>query len=58
MTDNKGLKIFGFVLGGVTIAVALIAAGTVQVQNQQQADPTVMNPHTIEFLANPAKIRP
>lgn len=32
MADKKGLRLFGFALGAVTIAVALIAAATVQAQ--------------------------
>ena len=58
MADNKGLKICGFVLGGATIAVALIAAVTVQVQINSRLTPTIINPHTIELPAKPTRIRP
>jgi hypothetical protein len=47
MADKKGLRIFGFVLGGVTIAVALVAALTVQAQINSAMTPAAVNPHTL-----------
>ena len=42
MADKKGLRLFGFALGGVTIAVALVAAVTVQAQiNREMTPPAV-----------------
>jgi hypothetical protein len=47
MADKKGLRIFGFVLGGVTIAVALVAAITVQAQINSGMSSAAANPHAI-----------
>ena len=47
MADKKGLRRFGFVLGGVTIAVALVAAVTVQAQNNSGMAPAAVNPHML-----------
>jgi hypothetical protein len=49
MADEKGLRIFGFVLGGVTIAVVLVAAVTVQARINSGMTPAVANPHTLTF---------
>ena len=45
MADKKGLRTFGFVLGGITIAVALVAAVTVQAQINSGMASATMNPH-------------
>jgi len=45
MADKKGLRRFGFVLGGITIAVALVAAVTVQAQINSGMAPAAVNPH-------------
>ena len=45
MADKKGLRIFGFVLGGVTIAVALVAAVTVQAQINSMKTPAAAPAH-------------
>ena len=47
MADKKGLQKFGLVLGGVTIAVALVAAVTVQAQINSGMTPAAMNPRTL-----------
>ena len=47
MADKKGLRIFGFVLGGVTIAVALVAALTVQAQINSGTAPAAVSAHTL-----------
>ena len=47
MADKKGLRIFGFVLGGVTIAVALVAAFTVQAQINSGVNSPAANPRTL-----------
>jgi hypothetical protein len=49
MADKKGLGIFGFILGGVTVAVALVAAVTVQTQINAGMTPAAVNPHTLTF---------
>ena len=49
MADKKGLRKFGFVLGGVTIAVALVAAVTVQAQINSATTPATADPHTLTF---------
>ena len=46
MADKKGLRIFGFVLGGITIAVALVAAAAVQAQISGMT-PAAVNPPTL-----------
>ena len=48
MADKKGLRMFGFILGGVAIAVALVAAVTVQAQINGMT-PAAVNPHTLTF---------
>jgi hypothetical protein len=45
MADKKGLRIFGFALGGVTIAVALVAALTVQAHSGMTPGP--VSAHTL-----------
>jgi hypothetical protein len=47
MADKKALRIFGFVLGGITIAVALVAAVAVQAQIDGGVTPAAMNSHTL-----------
>lgn len=47
MADQKGLRIFGFALGGVTIAIALVAALTVQAQTNRGKTPAPMSAHTL-----------
>jgi len=47
MADKKALRRFGFVLGGITITVALIAAVTVQAQINSGMTPGGMNPPTL-----------
>ena len=47
MADKKSLRMFGLLLGGVTIAVALVAAVTVQAQINGGMTPAAMNPHTL-----------
>jgi len=47
MADKKGLRIFGFVLSGVTVAVALVAAVTVQAQINGGITPAPVTPHTL-----------
>jgi hypothetical protein len=47
MADKKGLGIFGFILGGVTVAVALVAAVTVQTQISAGMTAAAVNPHTL-----------
>jgi len=47
MADKNGLRIFGLWLGGVTIAVALVAAVTVQAQINGRMAPGAINPHTL-----------
>lgn len=49
MADKKSLRIFGFVLGGVTIAVVLVAAVTVHAQINSAMTPAVANPPTLAF---------
>ena len=49
MADKKGLRIFGFALGGITIAVALVAAVTVQAQINGGMGPAAANSHTFAF---------
>jgi hypothetical protein len=49
MADKQGLRIFGFVLGVVTIAVALVAAVTVQAEISSGMTAAVANPHTLTF---------
>ena len=49
MADEKGLRIFGFVLGGITIAVALVAAVTVQAQISSGMTPAAINQQTLTF---------
>lgn len=49
MADKKGLTIFGFVLAGVTIAVVLVAAVTVQAQIDSGTTPAVANSHPLTF---------
>jgi len=49
MADKKALRRFGFVLGGVTIAVALVAAVTVQAQINGGMTPAATNSHTFAF---------
>ena len=44
MADKKGLRIFGFVLGGITVAVALVAAAAVQAQINSGMTPVALNP--------------
>ena len=46
MADKEGLRIFGFALGGVTIAVALVAALTVQAQTNRRTTPAPASAHT------------
>jgi hypothetical protein len=50
MADKKGLRIFGLVLSGVTIAVALVAAVTVQAQINSGITPAAVNPHTLTLF--------
>jgi len=47
MADQKGHRIFGFVLSGVTVAVALVAAVTVQTQINSGIAPAAVNSHTV-----------
>jgi hypothetical protein len=47
MADKKGLRRFGLILSGVTIAVALVAALTVQAQINSGITPAPVNPHTL-----------
>ena len=47
VADKKGLRVFGFVLGGVTIAVALVAAVTVQAHINSGMASATMNPHML-----------
>lgn len=47
MADKKSLRMFGLFLGGVTIAVALVAAVTVRAQINGRVTPGAMNPHTL-----------
>jgi hypothetical protein len=47
MADKKGLRLFGFTLGGVTIAVALVAAVTVQAQINRGMTPGAVSPITL-----------
>jgi hypothetical protein len=49
MADKKALRMFGFVLGGVTIAVVLVAAVTVQAQINSAMTPAAANAHTLTF---------
>ena len=49
MADKKGLRIFGFVLGGLAIAVTLVAAVTVQAQINGGMVPAAVEPHTLTF---------
>jgi hypothetical protein len=49
MADKNGLRIFGFALGGVTIAVALVAAVTVQAQINSGITPAAVSSHTLTF---------
>jgi hypothetical protein len=47
MADKKSLRIFGFVLAGVTIAVAVVAALTVQAQINSGMTPTAVSTHSL-----------
>jgi hypothetical protein len=47
MADKKGLRRFGFILGGVTVAVALVAAATVQAQINSAMTPAAVNPRML-----------
>jgi hypothetical protein len=47
MADEKSLRMFGLFLGGVAIAVALVAAVTVQAQINGRTTPAAMDPHTL-----------
>jgi hypothetical protein len=47
MADEKSLRMFGLFLGAVTIAVALVAAVTVQAQINGRMTPAAMDPHTL-----------
>jgi hypothetical protein len=47
MADKKSLRMFGLFLGGVTIAVALVAGVTVQAQINGRMTPAATNPHTL-----------
>jgi hypothetical protein len=47
MAGKQGLRIFGFLLGGVTIAVALVAAVTVQAQINGAMTRAPASPYTL-----------
>ena len=47
MADKKGLRLFGFALGGVTITAALVAAVTVQAQINSGITPAAVGPFTL-----------
>jgi hypothetical protein len=49
MADKKALRMFGLVLGAVTIAVVLVAAVTVQAQINSGMTPAVVNLHKLTF---------
>ena len=49
MADKEGLRIFGFALGAVTIAVALVAALTVQARTNSGMTPAPVTAHTLRL---------